>query len=101
MAKEKPIRYRSRDLSTTVALAGSMVAYDNVNRVWLSFVNEGPNLIDIYFIARDGKTVMGKLRLAQYGSLTINRNQPWTGPISATAHTAPTVLCGVEVELEP
>jgi hypothetical protein len=65
-----------------------------------SFQHHGPNNVDIYWIDRDGKTVTGHLRLAQYGSLTIDSIHPWPGALSATALVADTTLTGVEVETE-
>jgi hypothetical protein len=66
----------------------------------MSFVNEGPNFIDLIWIGRDGAAIEGRVRLFNGGTAVFNRNgdMPWDGALSAVADTAITTLAGVEVE---
>lgn len=98
--REKPyeiVRLRSVDRSVECSTGGTRILHDNLDRVWASFVNLGPNAVDIYWIDYDGSTVTGRLRLLAGGSLTIDNIHPWYGALSGTAQGADTTLVGVEV----
>ena len=91
-------KYRSQDRSQQIPTTGIVILTPNIDRVWAAFNNLGPGDIDIYWIADDGVTVEGRLRLLSGGSLVLDSAMYWPGALSATAVTALTTLVGVEVE---
>lgn len=95
------MQLRSKDLTAVVSTAGTPVATPNSRRVWMGFVNEGPNIIDLLWLdPRDGATITGRIRLLSGGSAWFSRDgeMPWDGAVSAVAYNADTTLAGIEVE---
>lgn len=92
---------KSRDLSQQVPTTGILLAGANPRRLWMAFVNQGPNFIDLNFIDQDGMTITGRIRLNSGGSAVFSQfDMPWQGSIHATADTATTTISGVEVYTE-
>jgi len=87
----------TEDRSQSVPTGGIPVLFPNAFRRWATFVNEGPSIVDCYFLAQ-GSVVIGKIVLGPLASLTISKYGPieWYGSLSMTARDATTEVSGVE-----
>lgn len=97
VSSDRPLQQNDRTI--TVGAASVMVLGQNPLRVWASLVNDGDNVIYLQLGAVAISNTGIRLNPAG-GSLTIDRNMPWTGQVHAIAPGGNTVLCGQEVSVQ-